>query len=952
MVAPTVLVVEDNAATRRLVRLVLENEGYAVIEAGDGRSAERLVSERRPELILQDLILPDIDGVDLVHRLRAAPGGAEARILAFSGFVSQLDDVRVAGAGFDDIITKPIEPSRLLHVVSSHVPVRPPVSDRFGAGKRLLLVDDEPALLAQTRAHLERFGLGVEVARGGASALSRVRANAPDLVVADVMMPDLDGYGLVMALRQDPALAATPVVLVSTSFVDPTDRELARRAGAADLVVRTPDLRELVAAVRATLSARPMAAPEPLAAAQLERDQVGRIVRQLESNVLVNARMVQRCSALAAELRVLAGISDAVLRQRDVDATVDEVLDACLDAGGVSLGALYRLDEAGGLRVRALGAAGGRATELASFFGHEDLLRELMAGGRTTALPSPEVPEPVSREVLDRCGAGSGLVVPLIHGGRAVGALFMASSGRDLDDDDWKAFAQGVASQIALALALAGAFADVEASRAEWRALVEHAPDFVLQVDRGGIVRFINRTTPPNARETALGLRWTLYAAPEYHEAMERALAEVLTAGTAQNLEVVDLTGRWFSITIGPVRRGAAIDGAIAVARDITQRKQTEAQLIVSDRMASVGTLAAGVAHEINNPLAAVLANLELAQGAIEELATRTPVGDLGELIREARDASERVRQIVRDLRLFSRAEEEQHGPIDVRTVLDSSVRLAWNEIRHRARLVRDFREIPAVLGNESRLGQVFLNILVNAAQAIPEGQAERNEIAVRTRVDGDRIAIEITDSGCGMTPEVQRRLFTPFFTTKPVGVGTGLGLSICQRIVSAIGGEIRVESALGRGSTFTVHLPSAPAAAAVVADRRRATAGARRRGRVLVIDDEPMIATAVRRMLSIDHDVTTVGRAEDALTRLRAGDEYDVILCDLMMPQITGMDLHAEVKRALPHLLERMIFMTGGAFTVRARQFLDEVPNRWLEKPFDAQQLRYLVDRMVREIP
>jgi PAS domain S-box-containing protein len=946
--APTVLLVEDNAATRKLVRFVLEKEGYAEIEAPTGGRALELMASERPALVLQDLLLPDMDGIELARRLRGGPGG-DTRILAFSGFVSHLDDVRISGAGFDDIVTKPIEPTRLLQVVSAHVPVRPAVTDHFGAGKRVLVVDDEPVMLTLTRTHLARHGFTVIAARDVDSALAEVGVTVPDVIVSDVLMPGRDGYELVATLRTTPALAAVPVVLVTSSLVESSDRELAVRAGASGLVVRTPDARELITALRAVLLGPP---PPPVSAlppaTELERERVSRMVRQLESHAMVNARLVQRSSSLAAELRVMTGISEAVVRRRDVEVTLDEALEACFDAGGISVGALYRLDADGGLGVRIVGGDPDLAAELTSFFGHQAVLRGLIAEQRSVGLPSPTVPDDVTRVVLDRCGATSALVVPLVHGETGMGALFMASSHRDLRDDDWRSFAEGVGHQITLALALAGAFAEIEASRSRWKALVEHAPDLVLQIAPGGRIVFVNRTTPPRRPEDAVGQLWTKFTAPEYHEPLQSALASVIATGKPASLETLSIDGRWYSMLLGPLIIGGEITGAIATARDITARKQTEAQLIVSDRMASVGTLAAGVAHEINNPLAAVLANLELAQRAIARLSQYTMVGELGELIHEARDAADRVRHIVRDLRVFSRAEDEQHGPVDVRAVLDSTLRITWNEIRHRARLVRDFEDVPPVLGNESRLGQVFVNLLVNAAHAIPEGQAEANQITVRTRVRDDRIAVEVIDTGSGMVPAVMHRLFTPFFTTKPVGVGTGLGLSICQRIVTAMGGEIRVDSTPGQGSTFSVLLPAAPSLRPSPPVEPAARLRQGRRGRVLVIDDEALIALAIRRMLSDDHDVQTVGRAEDALAKLRAGEQYDVILCDLMMPQVTGMDLHATLSRERPDLVGRMIFMTGGAFTLRARQFLDGVPNPRIEKPFDAQLLRALVDGIV----
>jgi CheY-like chemotaxis protein len=199
------------------------------------------------------------------------------------------------------------------------------------------------------------------------------------------------------------------------------------------------------------------------------------------------------------------------------------------------------------------------------------------------------------------------------------------------------------------------------------------------------------------------------------------------------------------------------------------------------------------------------------------------------------------------------------------------------------------------------------------------------------------------------MTLETQQKLFTPFFTTKPVGVGTGLGLSICQRIIGAMGGKITVESVLGTGTTFRVQLPAASTKEAAPAAESSRPVEAKRRGRVLVIDDEPNIASVVRRTLMRDHEVEVVNEGSLALERIRSGATYDVILCDLMMPQMTGMEVFEKLKALSAAQAERMIFLTGGAFTPRARSFLDEVPNARIEKPFDPEQLRAFVNERVR---
>jgi CheY-like chemotaxis protein len=281
---------------------------------------------------------------------------------------------------------------------------------------------------------------------------------------------------------------------------------------------------------------------------------------------------------------------------------------------------------------------------------------------------------------------------------------------------------------------------------------------------------------------------------------------------------------------------------------------------------------------------------------------------------------------------------------------------MADNMLRHRARLVLEFDHVPLVEANEARLCQVFLNLLLNAAQAIPEGEpSERHQIAVRLRVEqpSGRVVVEVRDTGVGMAPEVLSRAFDPFFTTKAIGEGTGLGLSICHGIIESMKGTITAESAPGKGSTFRVTLRAMP-------DEKEETtrpnirpldvAVGTPRARILVVDDEPNVTVALQRALGAEHEVATATSAREALALLARDRAFDVILCDVMMPGMTGMELYGELERASPEVAGRVIFMTGGAFTPRAVSFLQSVPNPKIGKPLNLEELRMLVARRAVE--
>jgi PAS domain S-box-containing protein len=387
----------------------------------------------------------------------------------------------------------------------------------------------------------------------------------------------------------------------------------------------------------------------------------------------------------------------------------------------------------------------------------------------------------------------------------------------------------------------------------------------------------------------------------------------------------------------------------LTLIHDVTERRMLEARLVQADRLAALGTMAAGVAHEINNPLAYVMLNLDWIARKLSEGATDpASLEGMKEMLLEARGGASRVATIVHELRSFSRSEGEARGPVDLADVVRSAIRIASHEIQPRARVTTSFASVPPVWANEGRVEQVVLNLLLNAAQAMPEARAESNEIRVSVRLEGaGRVILEVSDNADGIPPEILPRIFDPFFTTKPPGRGTGLGLSICHGIVGSLGGQITVHSEAKEGTTFRVSLPAATPEAAEPAPPSDRAAPPGLRGQVLIVDDEVHIANTMRELLGAEHDVVAVTGGSDALDAVRSGTAFDVIFCDLMMPGVTGIDLYRRIRDEMPGMEQRIVFMTGGAFTPRAAEFLASVSNRRIEKPFSMS----LVERIVREI-
>ena len=589
----------------------------------------------------------------------------------------------------------------------------------------------------------------------------------------------------------------------------------------------------------------------------------------------------------------------------------------------------------------------------------EGPLGQVMRSGRaiivedrgTGALPQFATSDEHLRALAD-LGGQAGVIAPLVSRGRVEGILTLVSRRRGQFGPRELALAKQLGERAGAALANARlhrlaqteleerrrAEEKLRRSEEQFRALAEATFEAVV-IHEAGEVLLVNRAMAAllgGTVEEMLGQSTFEYIAPECHETVR----EMFRSGRTAPYETLALHKDGTRFPIEVQVREAHWQGRMvrmAAMRDVRERKRLQARIVLADRLAAMGTLAAGVAHEINNPLAFVTLSLEFAR--LRLLGVPSPDAEIMRALEDASAGAQRVSRIVRDLKTLSRADDEQRSPVDVRTVLEAALGVAENELRQRARVVRRLGPVPLVEGSESRLGQVFLNLLVNAAQAIDEGSPDSNEVRVETGTHpSGRALIEVEDTGRGIAPEVRPRIFDPFFTTKPVGVGTGLGLSICHGIVTGMGGEIEVESAPGKRTVFRVLLPAAVRTAP--APQRAPEPLAGRRARVLLVDDEPRLRASLVRLLEGTHEVTAVGSGVEALEHVGRGEQFDAVLCDVMMPGMGAPEVHAALEKIAPDLARRTLFLTGGAFTSRASEFLASVPNVKLEKPFDPRAL------------
>jgi PAS domain S-box-containing protein len=502
----------------------------------------------------------------------------------------------------------------------------------------------------------------------------------------------------------------------------------------------------------------------------------------------------------------------------------------------------------------------------------------------------------------------------------------------------------------------------------------EYAACAMIVVDPEGTIAEANRAAEQLFGQLLVGRPFLDLVAPGDRDYTRlRLLKDNHPAGT--ELTALGADGRELTVELSTSNLGGAV---LVVLSDVTERNRLRQQAAQADKLAAVATLAAGIAHEINNPIAYVLANLGFLKvdvEAVRVLAARLRalgeekdskrklalVDELvadpalsrfllesSEMVRECQQGAERVRDIVKGIKGFARVDDTEIGAVSVNELLDTALTMCAPEIERRARVERDYApDLPQLVVSPGRLNQVFVNLLANAAHAIEEGAVDKHRIRVRTARDDDRVRIDISDTGKGIAPELLPHIFDPFFSTKPIGAGSGLGLPVSHEVVRGHGGDIQVTSTPGRGTTVTVHLPLQ--SGRLAPEKAVAPPASATRARVLIVDDEEFLLRVFKRMIGQRHDVTTALGGRAAMARLAAATApFDAIVSDLAMPDVSGLELHRHVAEKYPGLERRMVFVTGGAYSRDGKDFLQRVPNIRLDKPFQPHELLGALDSVL----
>jgi two-component system, NtrC family, sensor kinase len=536
--------------------------------------------------------------------------------------------------------------------------------------------------------------------------------------------------------------------------------------------------------------------------------------------------------------------------------------------------------------------------------------------------------------------AGSWLVAPFVAKGRVTGAIAArGETGRYGPAD--LVLLEGLVSQASIALESARLIDLHDDGRRTWQEVVDAIPPALCIVDRSGAIRRANRAfadlvnAPP---ASLIGRPWQAFIPPEWSTDLQRALDQ---QGAGREVEL--RTGeRTYAVTAVPIS-STDRSAVILLFDDQTERRRLQDQLIQSEKMSAIGQLIAGIAHDLNNPLASVL--------GFADFLTEVPNVPAGirEPLTVIREEAERASSIVKNLLGFARKQDNQRRPTALKPLLDATFVLLRNQLMaNRVEATIDVEpDLPMPDVDPNQIQQVFVNLINNAAQAIAStGRPGIIHVHARRWLDG--VAIDFIDDGPGMSDTLAAQVFEPFFTTKVEGEGTGLGLSISQGIVKEHGGRIMLSSEEGKGSTFTVQLPLSTRAPMPETDTSARSPS--KKLRVLVVDDEPHILHYMRATLEAwGHIPVVASDGEEALARA-TGESFDLIISDLRMPKLGGREFYQELSRHNPIMAGRLVFSTGDTVRGDTLAFLEALERPYLHKPFSLAELRTLLAEVVRE--
>ncbi len=959
---PNVLLIEDDADLCRVVAALLSDAGFGIRVVYTAVAGLAEAREDQPDLILLDINLPDPDGdgLNLLARLQGAPQTAAIPVVVMSGRTDRATQTAARTAGALAFLPKPFDAEALLATVRTHAVARPSAPH----------ASDWERAIAQGVSRLVHADLDAErvcraVLDGSTELLS--------LTAATLWLAEGDWLALrLQSAIYEPLVRANPRIRIGEGLVGLVARD--RRPLTVPNVSTDP--RVLNRETFAALGLRGFIAVPLLHDGRLlgvlsgagtapgdfsaEDVQMLGALAEHAATVLAQVRLVSESERRRATAEALAALATEVSAAHEPGAVLDRILayvKQLVDAEVAYLDVLGPPEGQTGI-LKLVGARGPRFAQFASRSGRGIagwVIRHDRPFRTDDYLAEPCITHDFD-DVAREEGLTAALAVPVRLRGRMVGILgAMRRDARPFTEDDERVLGQ-LATQASVALGNVWLYQEVARAKAQWEATADHLHDGLALIDAGRRILRINRTlaTWIGRASEALTGRTLDEVLDTYASPHARARIEEAQSGGSPRLATVESAalGRTFEETLAPVAESeAGVHGLVVMLRDVTEARRMQDQLLRSEKLASLGEMLAGVAHELNNPLTGVLGFAQLLEAQVADPAHRE---DLRKLAQEALRAARIVQQLLR----FARQHSPERRATDLNHLAAAAALAIEVECRAAGIAVETdlAPELPVSFLDPHQIQQVAVALVTNARQAMT-GAGRKGRIRIATRHAGGVLELEVADQGPGIPPDILPRIFDPFFTTKAPGEGTGLGLSLCHSVVAAHGGEIWADGTAGGWTTFRVRLPvilppavhqaagPLPPGSNDAALARRSIPRAAQALRVLVADDEPAIRDLATDVLTArGHAVETAPDGHVALRRLGAAS-FDVLLIDVRMPGLDGRATVEQLRLGDGAAPRRIVVMTGDAVRDETRQWLDATRLPVLEKPFTLEALTSAVE-------
>lgn len=587
-IAHSILLVEDNPLTVKLVKLTLETEGYDVFVCNTGAEAIAYLLHATPDLILQDMRLPDTDGLTLIKTLRGLPNLSGVPIIAFSGFTSMIEEARIANSGFSDFLIKPVEPSLLSKCVANHLLSFNKQLEKTNSVRVALILDDDPLQLKFTALQFSYAGFDVITGADGEEGLLLAEKYHPDVIISDVLMPKMDGFQFCKTIRKNPVFRDIPIVLVSANYVEEIDGNLATKIGANAYVYRSLGIQKVIDTVLDSMNdvIKHEFTYQEDDTTNVDGEIHGRMLQQLERQVSLNLASRQRNYVQHTLLGQIGVIADTLLQQNDSNMVLDDILARCLDSAGLSHGVFYYGDSNKPLNLRAQYGFKQGLNKADYDFGYPAELLDITQNSQTIAIPSNAMDKSISDAILTRADSHSALLVPIVGGAGMQGLLIMFSDEHLLLEDDWIAFGHNVAAQFTQATELSDTFSRLVESEQRFQQLAENINEvFFLLAPSSGKILYLSpayETIWGRSRQSLIDepTTWVDSVVAEDRPIFIKMLHALKSTGQfSEQFRITCSNGyvKWVLVKGLPIFDNQGVLSRVAgTAEDITARKKAE----------------------------------------------------------------------------------------------------------------------------------------------------------------------------------------------------------------------------------------------------------------------------------------------------------------------------------------------------------------------------------------